>query len=357
MKRLIYCMAALGALIFAASCAEDGLDVTGKTTEVTFTVAAPSSIYSKAVANFANGESTIANGQNTDSLYYAIYGGEDFTKLLGKGKAEGSVSEGKMTFTVTLNLVIDQPYSIIFWAHTNGAGEKYYDISDLTKVKIRNNYSGFEANDEDRAAFYAHYDITPTVNATPQTVTLKRPFAQLNLGTTTLESSLTERIQVQTTTVTVKNVAIANAFNTVEGIGEGDSNLTEVTFVAASTPHGDQDNETIENGGQLLKVKNSTTGEYDTYHWIGMNYLIAVGGETDTVTSVDVDIQTNAGQVKHTVTNVPLRQNYRTNLLGNFLTTGVDFNIIVEKMFESDEDPNDEKEDENIDIYDPNHKN
>ena len=349
MKKLIYCMAALGALIFAASCAEDGLDVTGKTTEVTFTVAAPSSIQSKAVTNITNGESTIANGQNTDSLYYAIYGGEDFTKVLGKGDAKGSVSsEGNMTFTITLNLIIDQPYSIIFWAHESGAGEKYFDISDLTKVKIRNNYSGFEANDESRAAFYAHYDITPTVNATPQTVTLKRPFAQLNLGTSTLESSLTERIQVQTTTVKINNVQIANAFNTVDGVGEGDSNLTEVTFVAAPTPHGDQDNKTKEDGGQLLKVKNSTTGEYETYHWIGMNYLIAVGGQTDIVTSVVVDIQTNAGNVTHTVESVPLRQNYRTNLLGNFLTTGVDFNIVVDKLFESDIDENDDKKDDNM---------
>ena len=347
MKKLIYCMAALGALIFAASCAEDGLDVTGKTTEVTFTVAAPSSIQSK--ATFENGVSTIANGQNTDSLYYAIYGGEDFTKVLGKGDAKGSVSsEGNMTFTITLNLIIDQPYSIIFWAHESGAGEKYFDISDLTKVKIRNNYSGFEANDESRAAFYAHYDITPTVNATPQTVTLKRPFAQLNLGTTTLESSLTERIQVQKTTVKINNVQIANAFNTVDGVGEGDSNLTEVTFVAAPTPHGDQDNKTKEDGGQLLKVKNSTTGEYETYHWIGMNYLIAVGGQTDIVTSVVVDIQTNAGNVTHTVESVPLRQNYRTNLLGNFLTTGVDFNIVVDKLFESDIDENDDKKDDNM---------
>jgi hypothetical protein len=163
-----------------------------------------------------------------------------------------------------------------------------------------------------------------------------------------LESSLTERIQVKTTTVKINNVQIANAFNTVDGVGEGDSNLTEVTFVAAPTPHGDQDNKTKEDGGQLLKVKNSTTGEYETYHWIGMNYLIAVGGQTDIVTSVVVDIQTNAGNVTHTVESVPLRQNYRTNLLGNFLTTGVDFNIVVDKLFESDIDENDDKKDDNM---------
>ena len=40
------------------------------------------------------------------------------------------------------------------------------------------------------------------------------------------------------------------------------------------------------------------------------------------------------GVVSHTVTNVPIRKNYRTNILGDLLTTGATFNIVVDERFE-----------------------
>ena len=336
MKRLIYWMAALGALIFAASCAEDGLDVTGKTTEVTFTVAAPSSIQSKANTD-ANGESTIANGLNTDILFYEIYDKNDGTeKLLGEGKEFGkvNVNDGKMTFEFTLDLVIDQEY-ILFWAHDGkNGGEKYYDVTDLRKIKIRDNYEGL-ANDESRAAFYAYHQFTAKVNGKTQKVILTRPFAQLNLGTTTLKSSLSKSIQVEKTTVTISNVA--NVFNTFTGEGsldleEGETELA-ATFEAAPTPHGKD----VDNEKTLLNVKN------EDYYWLGMNYIL-VEGVQDTADEVSMEIVTNAGTVNHTVPTVPLRQNYRTNLIGNLLTTGVEFNVVVDKLFESDRDGATEKD-------------
>ena len=335
MKKLIYCMAALGALIFAASCAEDGLDVTGKTTEVTFSVAAPSSIQSKANTD-ANGESTIANGLNTDILFYEIYDNNDGTeKLLGEGQEFGNVNDGKMTFEFTLDLVIDQEYHILFWAHDSKNGKKYYNVTDLRKIKIEDNYEGFLANDESRAAFYAYHPFKATVDGGLQEVKLTRPFAQLNIGTDRLESSLTDPIIVKTTTVTISNVA--NVFNTFTGEGsldleEGETELA-ATFEAAPTPHG----EDVDNKQTLLNVKDTD------YYWLGMNYIL-VKGVQDTADEVSMEIVTNAGTVNHTVPTVPLRQNYRTNLIGNLLTTGVEFNVVVDKLFESDRDGATEKD-------------
>lgn len=333
-------MAAIGALILSASCAEDGLDVTGKTTAVTFTVVAPGSIRSKANNIDDNGESTIANGLNTDILFYEIYDKNDGTeKLLGEGQQKGSIeADGRMTFTFTLNLVIDQDYHILFWAHVNGAdgGEKHYDVSDLRKVKIKDNYAGFKANDESRAAFYAYHSFSAKADAPTQEVALTRPFAQLNIGTSTLESSLTEDIAVQTTTVTVSNAA--NIFDTFAGEGklelEGENELA-VSFEAAATPHGD-----VDNASKLLNVNN------EAYHWLGMNYIL-VEGLQDTADKVIMEIVTNAGTVRHTVPTVPFKKNYRTNLIGNLLTTGVEFIVVVDKLFESDRD-NATDEDENV---------
>ena len=323
MKKLIYCVAVLWTLIIPASCAKKWL--ADATVNVTFTIATPRTIQSK-VNTDGNGESTIANGHNIDSLFYEIYAKDNFDKLLGEGrtKTEEALTDGSKTFKLTLKLVLDQPYSILFWAHADG-GYKYYDVTDLTQVKIRDNYSDFDANDESRAAFHARCDFN--ADGTPQSVEMTRPFAQLNLGTSTMESSLMGDIEVKTTKVEVSNVA--NVFDVSERVGrlelEGADELS-VEFNATATPHG-----SIDNTQKLLKVKT------EEYHWLGMNYIV-IEGARDVASTVDVTIETNAGIVTHTINNVPFGQNYRTNLIGNFLISDVTFNIIVDKLFESDRD-------------------
>lgn len=323
MKKLIYSLATLAAVLFAVSCTEKGANLNDSAT-TTFKVSVPAVIPTKA----------IADGKNTDHLYYQVYD-VDYSRCLAEGEAMGSIDtqENRMTFTVNLKLVIDQSYNIIFWAQKDGV--TYYNLTDLRKVKVNNNYYKFNANDESRAAFYATVLFKTAADGQPYTVNgelinsvpLTRPFAQLNLGTDSLVSSLTEDIVVDSTTVTISN--LANIFNTVDKVGEGD---VSVRFVATATPNG-----SVDNTSQLLTVGN------DTYHWLGMNYLIARGNQRDMV-GVQTEIFTNAGKVTHDISNVPLRENYRTNLIGNFLIADVEFDIYVDKNFNPDQD------DHNIDI-------
>lgn len=318
MKKLIYCFAALATVLFAGSCTEKGATLNDSAT-VTFSVSVPSVMQTKAVAD----------GKNTDHLFYQLYDAE-YNNCLATGDVRGAVDiqEDRMTFTVSLKLVIDQTYGIIFWAQKDGVD--YYELTDLRKVKVNNNYYKFNANDESRAAFYATVLFKTNVNGQPydldgdviECVPLTRPFAQLNLGTDSLESSLTEAISIDSTTVTVSN--LANVFNTVDKVGEGD--VADVRFVAVATP-----NASADNTSKLLKVGN------DSYHWLGMNYLIARGNQKDMV-DVTAEIFTNAGKVSHGISNVPLQENYRTNLIGNFLIAGVKFDIYVDKNFNPDEE-------------------
>jgi hypothetical protein len=121
---------------------------------------------------------------------------------------------------------------------------------------------------------------------------------------------------------------VANVFNTITGRGEGG---VEVTFKPALTPNGKKD-ET----DQLLETKNSK------YHWLGMNYLIVSGGDSDTVV-LDATFQTNKGDVDLHITNVSIRKNYRTNIVGNLLTTNSTFTIVVDEVFDKpDKDYDDE---------------
>lgn len=309
MKRFCLSVFAVASMLFAASCQQELNPVTDGDTTVTFTVSAGD------VATRA-----IADGTNVDILHWEIYGTdiETAAQPLGEGRVEDA--DGNKEFTVELKLLADQEYNIVFWAEVKGAG--HYDTSDLRNVKIVS-YSDEKANDETRAAFFAVHNFeTENGAAINETVYLYRPFAQINLGSTTYETSfnLSEPLKVASTSMTVNK--IANVFNTLSGEGVADNFDGKVTFQAAATPNGDVD---------ATEKKLVVNGE--TYYWLGMNYLI-VNGNSDNVT-VDVTLNTNHGEVKHTVSNVPVKENYRTNLLGNFLTTGATFNVVVDERFQA----------------------
>ena len=274
-------------------------------TKVTFTVS-PAEAATKA---------DIADGTNVDILYWEIYD-ENLTTLLGENSVEKTSDK---TFTVELSLVADQNYNIIFWAEVEGKG--HYVTTDLRNVGI--NYTDakgnpLKANKEERAAFFRVYPFS-TENGEPinEDVEIYRPFSQLNLGATTLTTSLNQvnggQIEVKSTSVTVTK--IADVFNTLEGKGEGE---VIVTFDAAATP--------VDYEQQLLEVGD------DKYHWLGMNYLV-VNGDSDNV-NVDIVVETSVGTVNHSVPNVPIKENYRTNIIGDILTTGATFKVIVDEKFQ-----------------------
>jgi hypothetical protein len=62
-----------------------------------------------------------------------------------------------------------------------------------------------------------------------------------------------------------------------------------------------------------------------------MNY-VAVCGESDNVT-LNINVNTTVGTVSHDISNVPLKENHRTNILGDLLTTKSHFDIIVDEKF------------------------
>lgn len=309
MKRFCLFVFAVASMLLAASCQQELNPVTDGDTTVTFTVNAGD------VATRA-----IADGTNVDALHWEIYKTDDLanaTQPLGKKTIIDK--DGNKEFTVELKLLADQKYTIIFWAEVDGAD--HYITTDLRNVAI-NDYSDEEANDESRAAFFRVYPFeTENGETITETIELYRPFSQINLGSTTYETSFNNvnggNVQVVTSEMTVTK--IATSFNTLTGKGEGEQ---VVTFKAHATPNAPADDTQ-----KLLEVNDLY------YYWLGMNYLI-VCGDSDNV-DVDITLDTNFGEVKHTISSVPVKENYRTNLLGNFLTTGATFNVVVDERFQT----------------------
>lgn len=299
----------MSALILASgSCQKevtDGIDDGG--VKVSFTVR-------------ADNESTraIADASNIDILHWEVY--PENVETAAEPLAEGSVkdTDGDGEFSLDLSLILDQTYHFIFWAQVDREqGEEHYDVSDLRKVGI-NSYADELANDESRAAFFA-YKVIHVSGSIDETITLYRPFSQLNLGTETYDVSslnLTQALKVNHSEITA--YGIADTFNTLTGEGEGSQ---DVHFQKAATPNGDRDA-----AEKILDVNNTT------YYWLGMNYLI-VNGNADNV-KVDMTFHTTHGNVDISIDNVPVRENYRTNIIGDLLTSDAIFQIVVDERFQ-----------------------
>lgn len=325
MKRFCLSVFAVASMLLAASCQQELNPVTDGDTTVTFTVNAGD------VATRAD----IADGTNIDALHWEIYKTDDVeTAIQPLGEDTIIDNDGNKEFTVELKLLADQKYTIIFWAEVDGAG--HYDTGDLRNVgmnyKQENGANIIDANDESRAAFFRVYPFeTENGETINETIELYRPFSQLNLGATTYETSFNNvnegKVKIEASEIKVTNVA--TTFNTIHlgadgKYGQGTGKIAATFLTGDNTLR--TPNEPADDTQKLLEVNDLY------YYWLGMNYLIVSGENTDNV-DVDITLDTNFGEVKHTISSVPVKENYRTNLLGNFLTTGATFNVVVDEEF------------------------
>ena len=312
MKKLLYCAAALAVAFFAGSCQQENLEPVQESNAVTFTVEAPAALQTRA----------IADGLNVNELVYEVWLTETLGDLtqnaqkLYQAKTDMAVENGVNKATITLDLVNDQKFTVLFWAQVKNEANPAYNTAELNAVTYARN--SYDANDESLAAFYAvaYVDDCQHVkkdgSATGSQVTLYRPFAQLNLGT--LNTSTAYTVALVSSEVNVKNVnTVFNVATSVASVPE------EMTFKMAAVP---SDPATLSVNGA-------------SYEYAGMNYMFAgdnVTVEYDIVTSLNGGME---GKVNNIVDAVPLKENYRTNIIGNLLTSKVDYEIVVDADFEA----------------------
>lgn len=310
MKHIILFASAVAMMLLGASCQKEPAYLEGDTA-VSFQVQAGDAA-----------TKAIADASNITVLHWELYGSDVRTALTPFGEGVVVDTDGDKTFKLDLQLISNIDYNIVFWAETE-QGSVHYVTDDLRSIRIAS-YADENANDETRAAFFCVHSFRPKKGVRmDETVYLNRPFAQVNFGSSTYDTSLNMvnggKVVVESTEMTVS--CIANTFNTIDGVGESDPTFDgTATFKAAATPNGADDQNDM-----LLEV---SAGKY---YWLGMNYLI-VEGNSDNV-KLDVTLNTNMGVVKHSFDNVPVKENYRTNIIGDFLTTGSNFEIIVDETF------------------------
>ena len=277
------------ATLFAASCQTELAPVEGEgLSTVTFNVSVP------ALATKA-----YSDGKTATTLQYAVYDAEG-NILTGFTVTDGTINSSA---NVDLQLTTGNAYSVIFWA---AAPDAPYTVN-FTDKTMDVDYNGALSNDENLDAFYKYHTFTVS-GAQTETVELKRPFAQLNIGTADLAASTAAGYTPTSSSVTVENV-----YETLNLATGAVSDEAVVVFAENAIP-----------SGQTFPVANN--------EYLAMNYLL-VSAEKEVVDLTFTYTDGTTAKTR-TVGAAPVQRNYRTNIYGNLLTSDVDVNVEIEPDFD-----------------------
>ena len=238
--------------------------------------------------------------------------GQDFVNVSGK------------TATVNFQLVKGQTYSFVFWAQNPNATDGAVVFSPADG-KVTVDYSKITANDETLDAFTAHVNDLTVTGAAQQAVTLKRPWAQVNYGSALSDwnAASAAGITVAKSKVTVNNVY--TTLNALTGEVVGEATTTDVVLAANTIPASATPARTLTVSGT-------------EYKYIGLNYLLVGNEGQQSLIKADLEIQKADGTVINTLafSNVPVQRNYRTNIVGNLLTSQTQFSITLDPNYDNE---------------------
>lgn len=334
-KILVY--AAMASMLMAASCQKDvtpSAEQTGDVVKATLTIEVSGMPGTKAVTS--DDQTKIGDGRAADNLVFAVFdeAGKELEDLRqGDWTKNQAVikftDEDQPKATVTVNLVRGKVYTFVCWAQNQEAG--CYDFTNMKEIGI--SYKNYNASNNDlRDAFYACVQTEKVTEDFSQTVTLNRPFAQINVGTTDFDAALKAGLEVDNlyTTMTVENAAIA--LDTFTGKAKGSDKVT-FTYAHAVAPDYE-----LEINKSL--VQNEPQFEIaDKYGWLSMNYILVANGsdngEASALAKVSFEVREGEDVVltSYEVDNVPVQRNYRTNIVGGLLTAEGEINIIIDPIF------------------------
>ncbi|MCH5329031.1 MAG: hypothetical protein J1E02_08410, partial [Coprobacter sp.] len=385
MSNKIWGWIAAAGLLVATSCVEDSLfgpESTGDEVTVSLTLA-PENISTKTRSvEYPNPEGPkkypkISDGSKADVLIYAVYdengnlldqhGRGVIGNLPGFQAGTGQTVMKIDTFPVTVNfrLIRGQKYKLAFWAQSSQC--KAYNTQNLKKVEVIYSELSNEStetntttpnNDELRDAFCKVEDITAE-EAVTKNIYLYRPLAQINVGTAGYDYEIVTRgenskkyiySKIQLGSVAryldVVNDEVLKSTtedDTTESLPEV---LSEVDFGWAKIPayvnvSTDDPSHTVE-GEEFLEVDLDQNEEIlpyadldekdgektETFKYLSMCYVLVPSdknGGSATLDNVRVWLGTSEEGADEAavveLTQVPVRRNWRTNIISQNLLT------------------------------------
>ena len=315
MRKLLYTFAALaGMLAVAASCQREtpvGSSPDGDLIDVSMNFT---------VDDGRPATKAIGDGLTANKLTFLAYDekGNYLSALLPTNSGYENLSS--KAGTVNLKVVKGMKYQFVMLATAPSAIGSYYTVDAANKTLAVNYSSIATAQKEDSDFFYFKSGVTSfTASGESKTATLKRPLAQLNVGSTAEDFAVATNSGINTNTMQTGYVlkGIPNQLSLLDGNVSGS---VDVTLNTATRPSAED-----------LAVSGTN------YKWVAMAYvLMSEAGQTADVT-LNVEMTNTSDEalspISRAVTSVPLKRNYRTNILGNIFSIDAMFNVSVDSDF------------------------
>lgn len=304
-KKLFFSMA-VGALFLTSCSSEEPIGV-NPGGNVTFKAILPQEIMTRSIYD---------DGLTATNLEYAVYD-EDGVNITNLNGTETFVERET---SVSLDLVTGKTYTVVFWASAPGAPYSF----DVTTGKMTVTTTG-NSQDEKRDAFYAAetFVVTGAIN---KPIELKRPFAQINIGTSDLEAFTKAGGNISKSGITV---TAPNVLNLLDGTVEGEEEYvlapaehvaTDIPFPVTATP---------------------------AIRFLTTNYVL-VDREKSTLDITWTSDNDTPGRNKVVYTYIPVKRNYRTNIYGALLTNPASYSIKIQESFDNIDDEYDVNLDETL---------
>ncbi|MCM1309560.1 MAG: hypothetical protein NC301_00860 [Bacteroides sp.] len=311
MKKSYLALVALGVSLLT-SCSQEQFEPAGTDGHVTFAVQLPAYAQSRAYAEADFGK----------TLYYAAY-------EAGNANAAFVDSLDMQTSTQTkahFDLVKGKTYDFIFWAD-KGATSPYTFSADGRTVSV--SYDDAMVNDDTRDAFFAVKKGITVNGPMEDEVFLRRPFAQINVGTSDTLAAAKVGIHVAST-----SLSVSGAYKTLD-LYTGEAGDADDVVFAAAAPANDE----------TFPVEK----EGVNYSYLAMAYVLTgVVVDEDNAQSAQSEVVNITATITcddgHTievpVPNAPIQRNFRTNIYGALLTSPFDWNVTIEPTPEGSVDKN-----------------
>lgn len=296
-KKLLKSFAAAAMSVLALACAKEQVGPgEGAMVEATFSVDVPGvDVSTKGLSDAASVNELVFDAFRTQNDTVSIKG---FRQVV-------AVENGRATIQV--KLIKGQNYRFVFWAQKANNG--YYNTDNLSHITV--DYSKALANDSSLDAFFAKEEVSNVQNPLSKTIILKRPFAQVNYVT---KEELGEGLHIEQSQITVKNAL--TSFNPLRNKLSG---AKDVTFNYNAVP-----TEKLLIGGI-------------EYNYLATAFILAKNDNSKDIVDVEAKFKANKGySVTVSTPGLPCQRNYRTNVIGNFMSVDGTYNVEIDSAFKGD---------------------
>ena len=256
-----------------------------------------------------------SDGTTVDRLYVGIYeigSNNEFTWVADNADAPATISSKTASVTFSDKIVLGRSYKVVFWAQKQGAPYFIDWAKNVNTGPTVTMTATGHANDEARDAFFGTYEtgtVTSSIDLTYSPISLKRPFAQVNVFVPNFNIADPDAAVYSSMTVAQAPTVLNLATRVTK-------DPADWTFTTA-------------------EIAEAAFGSYSyTHRYVAMNYVLVDQTTANAHYNVSFSVLIGSQSASdRAIANVPLKPNGRCNIVGNVFDEN--FNITIPIIIDS----------------------